>query len=297
MDKVDDLEAFLAVVEAGGLSAAARRLRRSLQSVSRSLATLESGIGTELIRRTTRRSVPTETGLAFYRRIKPAVAEIAEARLEASTRNAEPSGLLRIGASALFATPHLLPVLAKFMEQHPRIEVELNLADRFVNLIDEGLDLVVRIGELPDSGLKARRLGELRRVTFGAPSYFARHGKPDHPAELTRHQCVVRSGNGTHETWSFLVQGQLKNVSVTGRFRANSRAATCEAVALGLGIGFAPLWQIRGLVDQGALDLILTEFEPPKVPINLVWHASKIPSARMRLFTDFLAAQARWDRL
>ena len=295
MDRLDDLAAFIAVVEAGSLTAAARSLHRSLQSVSRSLATLEESVGVSLVQRTTRRSTPTEVGAAFYRRVKPAVTEIQDARLEAGEGRAEPSGPLRISAPVLFAPAHLVPVVAAFMERHPRIEIALKLADRFLDLAEGGVDLAVRIGDLPDSSLMARRLGALRRVAFGAPAYFDRHGRPGHPDELSRHQCVVRTADG--EAWPFRIDGQARMVRVGGRFRADNTAATYAAVALGLGIGFTPLWQIRDLVDRGAVELVLTGFEPPKVPIHAVWPPSRLPAAKVRLFVAFLAERLALDRL
>jgi DNA-binding transcriptional LysR family regulator len=297
MDRIDDLEAFLAVVDEGGLTAAGRRLGRSLQSISRSLATLEQSIGVELVQRTTRLSQPTEAGQAFYHRIKPALQELNEARLEAATRRSEPSGVLRIGASVLFGPAFLVPVIARFMERHPQIRVELKLSDRFVDLTDEGLDFAVRIGHLPDSSLKARRLGELRRVFFGSPEYFDKHGRPEHPHDLSRHQCVVRSSDQQGGAWPVLIDGKPGTVRVNGRFRADDTASTYAAVAQGLGIGFTPLWQIRDLVDRGVVELVLVPFEPPTVPIHAVWHGSKLTPAKTRLFIDFLAGELECDRL
>lgn len=291
MERIDDLEAFLAVVEQGGLTAAARHLRRTLQSVSRSLAALEQGVGVELVRRTTRRSSPTEAGLAFYRRVKPAVAEIREARLEAADRGAEPSGLLRVGAPVLFAPAYVVPVVAEFMKRHPRVEVELVLSDRFADLAGDGIDLAVRIGDLPDSELKARRLGALRRVVFGAPDYFAKHGRPEHPDDLRRHQCIVRTIDREPGRWQFQVEGRPRTVQVAGAFRADTMPAIYAAVTHGLGLGFSPLWQIRDLVDQGRVELVLTEFEPPPVAIHAVWPATRLPLAKTRNFAEFLAAR------
>src|SRR4051812_37584512 len=163
---MEHIETFLAVIEEGSQTTAARRLGRSLQSVSRSLGALERSVGVELVRRTTRRSNATEAGLGFYQRIKPALAQIQEARLEVSNRRAEPAGLLRIGASVSFAPLYLVPAVAAFMKRHPQIDVELKLSDRFVDLVDEDLDLAIRIADMSDSTLQARRLGQLRRVMF-----------------------------------------------------------------------------------------------------------------------------------
>ncbi len=292
---MDDLEAFVAIVEKGSQTAAARHLRRSLQSISRSLTTLERSTGVELLRRTTRQSHPTEAGLSFYRRVKPALAEINEARREAASRNAEPSGLLRIGAPVLFAPAYIAPAVCEFMEHHPQIEIELKASDRQVDLFEEGLDLAVRIRHMPDSGLRARRLGELHVVAFGAPAYFAKHGRPEHPDDLARHQCVVRITDREAETWPFRVAGRRKLVRVGGRFRTDSTAALHAAVAHGAGVGFTPLWQIRDLVDQGVVEVILEDFEAVRVPVHAVWPSSKNPLAKTRLFVDFLAKRLKRD--
>lgn len=297
MHRLGDIEAFLAIVEKGSQAAAARRLRRSLQSINRSLANLERGVGAELVRRTTRQSHPTEAGLAFYQRVKPAFVEIADAALAAANARAQPSGLLRIGAPVLFAPAYVMPAVSDFMASYPEIEIELKVSDREVDLFEQGLDLALRIRELPNSELKARRLGELRVVAFGAPAYFEKHGRPKHPDDLAGHQCVLRTVGTDMDTWSFRVAGRRKTVQVNGRLRTDSAAATHAAVVRGLGIGYTPLWQIRSLVDQGLVEIILEEFEPAKVPIYAVWPPTKIPLAKTRLFVDLLAARLKRENL
>jgi DNA-binding transcriptional LysR family regulator len=297
MDRLDDLEAFLAVVENGSLTAAARHLRRSLQSISRSLAALERSVGVELVRRTTRRSNMTEAGHAFYHRVKPALMEINDARRKAADERSEPAGLLRIGAPVLFAATYMVPAVSAFMARYPGIEIALKVSDRKVDLLQEGLDLAVRIREMADSSLKARRLGELRVVAVGSPAYFSRYGRPKHPDDLTRHQCVLRHAEGDSETWTFRVGGRRKAVRVHGRFRSDSAAATHAAIASGLGIGLTPLWQVRRLIDEGTVEVILEDFEDTKIPIHAVWPASKIPLSRARLFVDLLAARLKRERL
>lgn len=296
MHRLEDLDAFVAIVEEANLTAAARRLRRSLQSVSRSLATLERSIGIELIRRTTRQSNPTVAGLEFYNRVRPALLEINDAGIEAANQRAEPAGLLRIAASVLFAPIYLMPVIAAFMQRYPKVEIELRLSDRFVDLIDEGVDLAIRIGDLPDSNLRAKRLGELRRVVFGSPTYFAKYGRPTHPEDLIQHQCIIRRPDTAAETWPFLIDGEVKAIRVTGRLRTDSTAATYAAATLGLGLGFTPLWQIRRLVDHGELDVVLTDYETSKVPIHAVSPATKIPLPKAQLFTEFLERRLKSER-
>ncbi|MBY5408030.1 LysR family transcriptional regulator [Rhizobium leguminosarum] len=294
MDRLDDLAAFVAIIEKGSQTAAARDLRRSLQSINRSLTSLERGVGIALINRTTRQSTPTEAGLALYRRIKPALTEINDAKREAADKRAEPSGLLRVGAPVLFAPAFVAPVVCDFLERHPEVKVELKVSDRQVDLLEQGLDLAVRIREMPDSGLKARRIGELRVVIFGAPAYFARHGRPGHPDDLENHHCVLHAADDPDiEKWPFHIEGKYKSVRVHGRFKTDSAAAAHVAVARGLGVGRAPLWQIRRLVDDEVVEVVLEDFEITRIPIHAVWPSTKIPLAKTKLFADFLAARLK----
>ena len=297
MDRIEDFQAFVAIVDKGSLTAAAKQLGRSLQSISRSLATLEGDLGVELIARTTRRSAATEAGLAFYRRVGAALSEIEAAKLETSNRRSEPAGLLRITSSTVFAPLYVVPAVCAFLESHPKVDIELDMSDGYVDLISQGFDLAIRIGELPDSSLKARRLADLRRVVFAAPDYFAKHGRPKVPGDLAGHQCLVRTSARDSDAWPFLVGGRLKTVKVAGRFRSSGAPAVNEAAVQGLGIANAPLWQVRPLVDRGVVELILTRFEPPLLPVHAVWPATRLLPAKTQLFLDYLAARLKAERL
>jgi DNA-binding transcriptional LysR family regulator len=297
MDRWDDLEAFVAIVEQGSQTAAAKQLKRSLQSIGRSLIALERSVGVELVRRSTRRSSPTAAGQAFYRRLKPALFEIGQARREAATQHTEPVGVLRIAAPVLFASNYVVPVIGDFMRRYAQVEVELKTSDRSVDLDAERLDLAIRMRELPDSGLKARRVGELRIVVFGAPAYFAEHARPAHPEELVRHQCILRNADPDAGRWAFRIRGKRELIRVAGRFRTDDAASTHAAVAAGLGLGIAPLWQIRPWIERGAVELVLEGFETAKLPVYAVSPATKLPLAKTRLFTDMLAARLKRERL
>ena len=297
MDRIEDFQAFVAIVDKGSLTAAAKQLGRSLQSISRSLATLEGDLGVELIARTTRRSAATEAGLAFYRRVGAALSEIEAAKLETSNRRSEPVGLLRITCSTVFAPLYVVPAVCAFLESHPKVDIDLDMSDGYVDLISQGFDLAIRIGELPDSSLKARRLADLRRVVFAAPDYFAKHGRPKVPGDLAGHQCLVRTSVRDSDAWPFLVGGRLKAVKVAGRFRSSGALAVNEAAVQGLGIANAPLWQVRALVDRGVVELVLTRFEPPRVPVHAVWPATRLLPAKTQLFLNYLAARLKAERL
>lgn len=289
--RLADLEAFVAVAESGSLTAAARQLGRSLQTVSRSLAALEADVGVELVHRTTRHSMMSEAGSAFYQRVKPAVTEIREAQDEVAERRAEPQGTLRVGAPVLFGPDFLVPVLAAYVDRYPAMKVDLQLADSFANLAEDGLDVVIRIADLPDSGLQSRRLGVLRRVVFGAPAYFEKHGRPQHPSELHRHSCIVRTVGQRVGHWSFQIAGKARSVAVEGGFRTNTMAGIYAAVRNGIGLGYSPLWQIRHLVEAGEVETVLEEFEPAPVPINVLWQENRLAPAKVREFLDLLVSR------
>lgn len=297
MSRLEDLEAFIHIAETGSLTKAARLLNRSLQAVSRSLAALEQDVGVQLVHRSTRHCALSEAGETFFLRVKPAVAEIGEARLEVADRRMAPSGLLRVGAPILFGPDFLVPVIAQYMQAYPQVEVDLQLTDSFTDLSSAGLDLVVRIADLPDSGLQGRRLGTLRRVVFGARSYFEQHGRPSHPSELRQHACIVRTVDQHPGQWVFQIDGKRRAVGVRGPFRTNTMAAIYRAVSAGLGIGYSPLWQIKHLLDAGQVETILEDFEPKPVPIHALWQENRLPPAKVRAFVDHLVERLSLDQL
>jgi DNA-binding transcriptional LysR family regulator len=297
VERLDDLEAFLAIIEKGSQAAASRHLRRPLQSLNRSLLALERAVGVELVKRNTRRSEPTEAGRVFYERIRPAVTAIIEARNEAVNIRGEVSGLLKIGAPVLFASSYVAPIIGRFLKLYPNVEIELRASDEQVDLLAEGLDIAVRIGESVDDSLVARRLHALRVVTFGAPSYFSEHGRPKHPRDLERHHCILRAGADVIDKWPFHIDGKLEAIPMRGRFRSNSAAAIRVAASEGVGLARLPLWQIRDLTEHGALAIVLSEFETEGMPIQLVWPPTRAPLERVRRFVDFLASGLKTDLL
>ena len=251
--------AYVAVIECGNLTAAARRLGRSLQAVSRLLADLEQALGVQLIARTTRSCRPTAAGERFYERIRTVLADIDLARNEVVASAVEIDGSLRIGAPNQFGVRHLVPALAAFMARYPALNVELVLSDQLVDPQAAGLDLVLRFGHPADSTLRQHRLGTVRRVIYGAPGYFAQHGRPLHPRDLRRHECIVRSGVRGAETWRFHDKQGALAVRVNGRFRSDSIAACCEAAIQGAGVGRGLLHQVREAVGQGRLEVVLQD--------------------------------------
>ena len=297
MASLDDYATFVAVIDCGNLTAAARRLGRSLQTVSRVLAALERELGVELVSRTTRQCHPTEAGLRFHARIRTVLADFELARAEAVDAGGVISGSLRLAGPTQFGSIYLVPAVAAFMERHPQVKVDLLLDDSLVDPIGEGLDLMLRFGEPADSSLRSRRLGTARRAVFGAPGYFARHGRPRKPEELGTHECIVRIGARGGDRWKFLGRKGAVTVKVGGRYRANNGLACNEAAVAGLGIARAPLYQILPLLDQGRVELVLEDFPQPIVPIHLQWPATTALPARSRALIDFLAARLAVERI
>lgn len=291
MNTIEEYQSVVAAIDHGSLTAAARHLGRSLQAVSRAVAQVERELGVELIRRTTRRLQPTEAGLRFHDRMRAALADIEAARVEAAESAAAISGTLRVGGPQVFAPVYLVPALAAFLQRHKRVSVDLVLANEFMDLIAERIDLSVRVGELGDSSLRMRRIASVRRVTFAAPAYLAERGRPAVPHDLARHECVVRSSAQDAFDWVFARDGVRESVRVRGRIVVSSADGAIEAVARGLGVGIAQTWQVRPLLDQGRVELILTEFEPPPVPVSVIWPAGSAMPARTRLLIDFLVAR------
>lgn len=289
MSELADYRTFIAIVERGSLTEAARHLGRSLQSVSRSLQVLEEQLGVELVARTTRRSRPTPAGQAFYERLKNALADIALARDSVMQEGAEISGRIRVGASSRFGVAYVLPVLTAFMERHPKVDIDLSLDDAYVDLMADNLDLCIQVGRLPDSSLRLRRIGAIRRVVFAAPRYLAARGRPARPEELRQHDCITHQFD-SGQLWSFGEGEQALEVPVQGRFRSNSAPARIAAAVAGLGIAMAPLYQVRAQVDSGQLELLLPDHEPSLTDVQIVWLPGTLP-ARTRLLIDFIAAR------
>lgn len=297
MATIEQYRAFVATIEAGSLTAAAQRLDCSLQTVSRSLMSLEADLGVELVRRTTRRLQATAAGIGFYERIKAALGEIDDARSEVSRGTSEIFGLFRVGASVQFAPRYVVPTTTAFIERYPEVEIDLVLSDMIVDLLEHKLDVVVRIGEPQSSSLKSRLLAKLRRVVVASPRYLARHGYPSTLSDLKDHTCVVRTFGPEGDLWPMVDRGSIVKVPVRGSFRCNDAAAANAAVLQGAGIGLAPLWQVRSDIDQGLLELVLAEHEPPPVPVYALWLENAATPARTRAFVDMLTQRLSGERI
>jgi DNA-binding transcriptional LysR family regulator len=292
--RLHNYEAFIAVVDAGNLTRAATRLRRSLQSVSRSLSSLEEQLGVELVRRTTRQAHPTEAGVAFYRRLNAALNDIAAAEADVRDASGALGGSLCIAASALFAGRYMVPVIREFATLNPGVEFNLKISEQFTEHVQSGVDLMIRIGQLPVSPLKARRVFSLRRVVVAAPSYLAQRGRPESPGDLSRHSCLVRSAAQDARAWTFRGPGgKEEKVPIAGTFESDSAYVVNHAVLAGLGVAVTPFFQMRDAIEAGQAEVLLSDFTLPPVPVHAVWPAAPRTPARVRRFVDLLGARLK----
>jgi DNA-binding transcriptional LysR family regulator len=289
MDRLSAMRAFVAVVEHGGFTAAARRLRLPLATVSRQVARLEDALGARLLSRTTRRVAATDAGRGYYERGRRILAEIAEAEALAAGEAAALSGHIAVSAPVLLGHNFVVGAAAAFIAAHPGLEIDLSLSDRLVDLIEDGIDVAVRVGALADSRLAARRIGEFRRVVVAAPSYLKRHGVPESPADLARHDCIVSTMHADSTRWRFFKGSEAIVVPVRGRLRTDDAAAVVRAALAGAGLGLAPAWLVREPVARGRLRIVLPSYLQPPTPIHAVHAQARLVSLRVRRFAEFLA--------
>jgi DNA-binding transcriptional LysR family regulator len=291
MDKLRAMATFVRIVESGSLTAAADALDVSGPSVVRLLAGLERALDVRLLNRTTRRLALTDEGRDYYERCKQILAEVEEAESAAGNRRGAPRGLLRITAPVLFGRMHVAPLAAAFVRAHSGAAVDFLLVDRVVNLLEEGLDLGVRIGALADSALVAVPLGEVRRVVCASPAYLARAGTPHAPRDLRAHSCLRFAGLGPTHEWTFFEAGRRLAVPVAGPLSGNQAEPLLDACADGLGVGMFLSYQVAPLVAAGRLTLLLADWCPQPVPVSVVYPHAKLLPARTRLFVDWLRAR------
>jgi DNA-binding transcriptional LysR family regulator len=293
MDKLRAMATFVAITDRGSLTAAADALGSSLPAVVRLLAALEKQVGVRLLHRTTRRLALTEEGRDYLERCRRVLAEVDEAEASISARRQSPSGRLSITASTLFGQMHVAPLLAEFLVRHTAVHAELLLVDRVVDLLDEGLDLAVRIGKLADSSLVAVSCGATRRVLCASPAYLRRAGRPKHPADLSQHRCIRVTGLAPGPLWEFRDQARTLRVAVSGPLVTSECHSAIDACRQGLGCGVFMHYQVREAVAAGELKLMLEEYEVPASPVNVVYpHARLLPS-RVRVFLDWFVPQLR----
>lgn len=297
MDRLQAMSAFRAVADTGSFSAAGRQLGRSKGVISKLVAELEAHLGARLLNRTTRRVSLTEVGRSYHARCVQLLADLDELEAVAREAQAVPRGRLRLAGPQTFGELFLTPALHDFAALHPAIDLDLTLTDRFVDLVEDRYDLAIRIADLSDSTLVARRLADMRLIVCAAPDYLARHGEPRVPADLTRHQCIVDTNLRQPWIWPFEFDGQRSGVRVAGRFAVNSARAACDLAVAGNGIALAPDFVAHAHLAAGRLRAVLTAHATAPRGIYAVYPHRRHLALRLRVLIDFLVDRFARDAL
>jgi DNA-binding transcriptional LysR family regulator len=285
MDRLDELAIFVAVIQHGSLAAAGRKLRRSAPAITRAIASLEQRFGARLVERTTRRLAPTEAGLRLVERAHVLLHEYQAAVLD--TVDTQLTGLLRITSPVQFGRKHVAPVVMAFLDHYPQMQIEMVLNDRNLDLIDEGLDVAIRIGHLQDSSRVARRLGQVSRVTVASPAYLARRGEPLEPAQLADHDTIVGTQRASLREWRFGPQENGERVRLTPRLLLNEVETQLLAVRAGKGIARLLSYQVADDLAAGTLVRLLPSYEPLPMPVQLVAQNAQRMPLKVRTFWDY----------
>lgn len=293
MDRLDAMSLLLTVVECGSLSAAGRRMNMPLATVSRRLADLEAHLGTQLLTRSTRSLALTDAGQGYVTACRRILDQVDEAERLASGEYRAPRGGLMVTAPIVFGRLHVLPVAVEFLKAYPEVDLRLMLADRVLDLMEEHVDLAVRIGELKDSSMRAVRVGEIRRLVCASPAYLAERGTPTRPSDLEGHCRVVFSGPQDLTNWSFQGEDAGEVVSFRPRLTVNTAEGAIDAAASGFGITRVLSYQVAAAIKEGTLVTILDEFAPPPLPINLVYAAQRLIPQKLRAFLDYATPRLR----
>lgn len=293
MDRLEAMSIVLAVVEAGSLSAGARQLGIPLATVSRKVSDLETHLRTRLLNRSSRRIALTDAGRSYVAACKRILEDVEEAERSASGEYSTAKGDLIITAPIVFGRIHVLPIVVEFLAAYPEIDVRIVLADRLANLFEDHVDLAVRIGELPDSSLVATRLGSIRRVLCGSPTYFAKRGMPRNPRELGAHDCITFEGLTSPSAWSFARGKSDVSVAIHSRLSVNTAEAAIDAAIAGVGVTRVLSYQIADAARAGRLVVALQEFEPAPWPVNLVYAGQGRLPLKLRAFLDFAAPRLK----
>lgn len=289
MDKFDSIRAFTQVVAVGGFAAAAREMGLSRSAVNKLVIALENELGVQLLHRSTRVVTPTETGLAFYERCLEILADLEEAERSVTQLHAEPRGRLRVNAPMTFGTLHLSPALADFLEQYPDLQVQLTLNDRFIDPLEEGFDITVRISRPPEaSSLVTHELMPSPRVLCASPAYLKKHGVPQHPLDLRQHSCLRYGQLATAGEWVLIGPDGTQTVMVEGVLCSNNGEVLKQAAVQGLGITLLPAFIVAAELQSGQLQVVLPDYQPPQISVYLLYPVNRHLSAKIRLLVEFL---------
>jgi DNA-binding transcriptional LysR family regulator len=288
MDRMAAMEAFVLVVDTGSFSAAARRLKVGQPAVSKLVAHLEERLGVKLLVRTTRGLTATEAGLNYYERARRSIEEADEAESAARGAGTSLTGKLRVAAAVAFARIHLMPRLPEFLGRHPDLEIDVVLDDRNIDLVQEGIDVALRMGRLTDSRLTARRIASGPHIVVGTPSYFARAGEPREPSGLAAHDAVIYDQGGGGADWTFQRDGEEIAVTLKGRLRVSAAEGVRAAVLANAGIAIASEWMFAPEIADGTVKVVLQDWELPRIDLWAVSPAGRTATFKARTFTQFV---------
>lgn len=293
MDRFHLISVFVAVVDTNGFAGAARKLHMSPPAVTRAINALESHLGLRLLTRTTRTVRVTDAGMRYVQDCRRILAEMVEADASVSGMHATPRGKLTVTAPVLFGHLYVTPILTAYLARNPEVYASCLFLDRIVNLLDEGVDVGIRIGELPDSTLQAIRVGEVRRVICASPAYLSTHGTPTSPDDLQAHTIISASGITPQPEWRLMDQGQLRNIRLQARLTTTTNDSAVAAAVGGFGLTRLLSYQVAQHLKEGALITVLADHEPPAVPVHVVHREGRHAPQRVRAFLDLAIEQLR----
>lgn len=290
MDRFSALRLFKRVVETASFSQAAKSEGVRQSTVSKQVAALEARLGNQLLRRTSRGINVTDAGREFYEAVVRILGELEEAESRAAPDRAPPRGHLKVAVSAGLARMYIVPRLPEFFARYPDISLDFDVSDRYVNLVEGGIDVAVRIGHLRDSSLVARRIGSVQTATVATPAYLQQHGEPRRPAELKKHACVSYLFHGSPRQWDFRTAKGVLTIAPTGLLRTNDAEHVRAGILAGLGIGHCPTWLVADELASGAVVKLLTGHAPLPYPIHALWIGHRKMAGKAKVFGDFLAS-------
>ena len=294
MDRIDAMQAFVAVADLRGFAPAARKLGLSPSGVTRLIAALEDRLGARLLQRTTRSVALTDVGSRYLERARRILADVEEAEGSARDERTRPGGRLVVSAPVGFGRLHVSPIMSEYLKRHAEVSGDLRLSDRFVNLVEDGIDCAVRIGHLADSSLVARHVGKMRRIVVASSDYLRRRGEPDAPEAIASHQTIQFGATTAAPDWHFVRDGNEIRVALTPRLSTNSADAAIQYAEQGGGLTRVLAYQAAEAIKGGRLKIVLAKFEQPPLPIHIVYPTSRLLSAKVRTFIDLVTEISDW---
>ena len=295
MDRIDAMTAFVAVADLRGFAPAARKMGLSASGVTRLIAGLEERLGARLLQRTTRSVTLTDVGARYLERARRILADIEEAEVSAQAERTRPSGRLVVAAPVGFGRLHVTPLMSAYLRLYPEVSGELRLSDRVINLVEDGVDAAIRIGQLADSSLVARHLGDMTRVVVASPGYLAARGEPGLPGDIAMHDTIQFGAIATAAEWPFVEAGREVRIAHAPRFTTNVADAAIWHAEHDGGLTCVLAYQAADSIAAGRLRAVLTPFQPPPVPIHIVYPTSRLLSAKVRTFIDLAVETTDWE--